>query len=520
MKKLIFFLIAASFVAGNSRAQTVASVTGPQVKTANGILQGTEEASGIHSFKGIPFARPPIGDLRWKAPLPPANWQGIHMADHFGPQAMQRNIYGDMMFRSAGKSEDCLYLNVWTPAKTGKEKLPVLVYFYGGGFNAGDGSEYRYDGESMAQKGIVAITVNYRLGVFGFMAHPELTKESPYNASGNYGLLDQHEALVWVKNNIAAFGGDPAKVTIAGESAGSMSVSAQLASPLSKGLFNGAIAESGALMGNLSPTPLATAEKAGVLFAAKVGAASLADLRKIPADSLLKWSANARFGCTVDGYLLPDQPTTIFAAGKQMQVPLLAGWNSAEGDFHSILGRDVAPTPENYKAAVQHLYGDKAAEILQNYPAGTADEVKTAGNALASDRFIAFSTWKMTDLHARTQSKQVYRYWFARPRPMLANATEPPAGAVHSAEIEYALGNLSYNKVYNWAPDDYRVSELMQNYFANFIKTGNPNAPSLPLWNALQSQANEKIMVIDANTHAIPYQTKARYAFMDGLLGK
>jgi len=519
MKKLIFFVAVALMAAVNGRAQTSTNLTMLQVKTTNGILQGVAEASGIRSFKGVPFAAPPVGDLRWKEPQPPANWPGVRMADHFGPQAMQRYQFSDMMFRSAGKSEDCLYLNVWTPAKTGKEKLPVLVYFYGGGFSAGDGSEYRYDGESMAKKGIVAITVNYRLGIFGFMAHPDLTKESPHHASGNYGLLDQHEALVWVKNNIAAFGGDPDKVTIAGESAGSMSVSGHLASLLSKGLFNGAIAESGALLGNLSPTPLATAEQTGTSFATKVGAATLADLRKIPADSLLKWSATGRFGCTVDGYFLPEQPQVIFAAGRQMQVPLLAGWNSAESDFHSLFGRNVAPTPENYKAAVQRLYGDKATNILQNYPASTADEVKTAGNALASDRFIAFSTWKMTDLQARTQSKPVYRYWFAQPRPTLANA-EPPAGAVHSAEIEYALGNLSTNKVYNWTPDDYKVSETMQKYFANFIKTGNPNGPALPVWNALQSNANEKIMVIDANTHAIADQTKARYAFMDGVLGK
>ncbi|MEO8886830.1 MAG: carboxylesterase family protein [Mucilaginibacter sp.] len=500
----------------NGKAQTV---KGPQVKTANGVLQGVDEASGIRSFKGIPFAQPPVGDLRWKEPQPAANWQGVRMADHFGAQAMQQHLYSDMIFRSAGKSEDCLYLNVWAP-KAGTKKLPVLVYFYGGGFTTGDGSEGRYDGESMAKKGIVAVTVNYRLGVFGFMAHPELTKESPHHSSGNYGLMDQHAALVWVKNNIAAFGGDPAQVTIAGESAGSMSVSAQIASPLSTGLFRSAIAESGALMGNLSPTPLATAEQSGLAFATRVKATSLADLRKIPADTLLKWGARGRFGCTVDGYFLPEQPQAIFAAGKQMKVALLAGWNSAEGDFHSILGRNVTPTPENYKAAIQRLYNDKAADILTHYPANTEDEVKASGNALASDRFIAFSTWKMVDLQARTQSKPVYRYWYIQPRPMLATDKEKPAGAVHSAEIEYAMGNLHYNKTYNWTAEDLKTSEVMQNYFANFVKTGNPNGPSLPVWNAMQSTANDKVMVIDANTHAIPDQTKARYDYMDGILGK
>src|SRR5476651_2015957 len=255
MKK-IFLLILISMCA-KVYAQ---SADAPQVKTANGLLQGVVMPSGIHSFLGVPFAQPPVDDLRWKEPQAPLNWTGLRKADHFGPQAMQRAIYSDMIFRSDGKSEDCLYLNVWTPAKSAKEKLPVLVYFYGGGFIAGDGSEGRYDGEALAKRGIVTLTVNYRLGIFGFLAHQELTKESPHHSSGNYGLMDQHAALVWVQKNIAAFGGDPDKVTIAGESAGSMSVSAQVASPLSKGLFRGAIGESGAVLGNLSPKPLADVE--------------------------------------------------------------------------------------------------------------------------------------------------------------------------------------------------------------------------------------------------------------------
>src|ERR1044072_8852438 len=237
-----------------------------QAKTANGIVEGTLEKSGIRSFKGIPFGAPPVGALRGKKPQPVKNWEGVRKTDHFGPRTMQLPIFGDMAFRSDGMGEDCLYLNVWTPAKSDKERLPVFVYFYGGGFVAGDGSEGRYDGESMEQKGIVALTVNYRLGIFGFLSHPELTKESPHHASGNYGLLDQSAALQWVQKNIAAFGGDPKKVTIAGESAGSFSVSAQMASPLSKNIIAGAIGESGSLLG-LSPTAsLKDAEKAGADF--------------------------------------------------------------------------------------------------------------------------------------------------------------------------------------------------------------------------------------------------------------
>jgi para-nitrobenzyl esterase len=517
MKTKMYLLSLAIAAALGSNAQNMAA-THPQIKTANGIVQGIIETNGIRSFKGIPFAKPPVGDLRWKAPQPANKWDGVLKVDHFGPQAMQQYLFSDMIFRSNGKSEDCLYLNVWAPATKAKEKLPVLVYFYGGGFRTGDGSEGRYDGESMAKKGIVAITVNYRLGVFGFMAHPELTKESADHASGNYGLMDQHAALLWVKKNIAAFGGDPDRVTIAGESAGSMSVSAQMASPLSKGLFRAAIAESGALLGNLSPTPLAAAEQAGVAFAKRIKAESLADLRKVPADSLLKWGANGRFSCTVDGYFLPQQPQEIFVAGKQMPVALLAGWNSAEGDYKSILGRNVAATPENYKAAIQRLYPDKAAEVLQQYPGASKEEIIQSGNALASDRFIAYSTWKLIDMHARTQKAPVYRYFYTRPRPKLATEAEAPAGAVHSAEIEYAMGNLHYNKAYNWTPGDQKTSEVMQAFFANFIKAGNPNAAGLPVWDTVQGKGTNKVMIIDADTKAVPDNTVARYALMDGLI--
>src|SRR3954471_3115443 len=275
MKKICSFLLLLSFISLIAMAQLNDS-TAPRVKTVNGILEGTDE-SGIKTFKGVPFAAPPVGSLRWREPQPVQNWSEVRKANKFGPRAMQLHLFGDMNFRSDGMSEDCLYLNVWTPAKTGDEHLPVLVYFYGGGFIAGDGSEPRYDGESMARRGIVAITVNYRLGVFGFFAHPELTKESPYHASGNYGLLDQSAALQWVQKNIAAFGGDPKKITIAGESAGSFSVSAQMASPLSKDIIAGAIGESGSLLG-LNPTSsLKDAEKAGADFGTSIKANSLVD---------------------------------------------------------------------------------------------------------------------------------------------------------------------------------------------------------------------------------------------------
>lgn len=514
MKNIFFLLMAALSISASAQNP------GPVIKAANGSLQGVVETSGVTSYKGVPFAQPPVGDLRWKEPQSPKNWQGVRKADHFGPQAMQRYIYSDMQFRSDGKSEDCLYLNVWVPANPAKAKLPVLVYFYGGGFNAGDGSEYRYDGEALAKKGIITITVNYRLGVFGFLAHPELTKESLHHSSGNYGLMDQHAALVWVQKNIAAFGGDPAKVTIGGESAGSMSVCGQVASPLSKGLFRGVIGESGSLLGNLSPVPLADAEQNGVKLATKVKAESLADLRKIPADSLLKWSANSRFPNTVDGYFLPESPQAIFATGKQMDVPLLAGWNSAESG--TLLGNTPA-TVDNYKAAVQAAYKDRAEDVLKVYPAATDADVPQAATDLASDKFIAYATWKFTDLHSKTNGHPVYRYFFTRKRPAPVNApadwVDKSMGAAHASEIEYALGNLSTNKVYAWTPDDYKVSETMQNYFVNFVKTGNPNGPGMATWYGMQSSI-PKVMIIDVDSKSQPEKNLKRYVLMDTFFNK
>ena len=306
----MLFLLTSSFITIQLFAQTFhPMLSSPRVTIANGMLEGMD-ASGVYVFKGVPYAAPPIGAFRWREPQPVKNWEGVRKADQFGPRAMQRGLFGDMVFRSNGMSEDCLYLNIWTPAKKGnKAHLPVLVYFFGGGFMGGDGSEPRYDGESMARNGIVTVTVNYRLNVFGFFAHPELTKESPHHASGNYGLLDQSAALQWVQHNIAAFGGDPRRVTIAGESAGSISVSAQMASPLSKHSIAGAIGESGSLLGTLSPVSLADAEQSGLKFADIAGAGSLAALRDLPAGKLLEAAAGHEwelFRIAVDGYFFPE----------------------------------------------------------------------------------------------------------------------------------------------------------------------------------------------------------------------
>lgn len=504
-------LCAVSLTGGVFAADPALAADGVRVKTANGILEGTsDQVSGVTAFKGIPYAQPPMGDLRWRPPQPAQDWQGMRRADAFGPRAMQLPLFGDMVFRSNGMSEDCLYLNVWTPAKSSKERLPVLVYFFGGGFVGGDGSEPRYDGASLARRGIVTVTVTFRLGVFGFLAHPDLTRESARHASGNYGLMDQSAALRWVQKNIGAFGGDPRRVTIGGESAGSFSVSAQMASPWSKSLIAGAIGESGSLLGTRPTTPLADAEQRGTKFAASLGAATLAALRALPADKILAATAGRdapRFGAIVDGDFLPRPPADIYAAGQQAHVPLLVGWNSQESDAGGVLGKDP-PTPENFAKALRTVFGDRAFDAALFYPASTDDEARQSATALASDRFIAFSTWKWYDQQRRTGGKPVYRYFFSRPRP-------GAAGAVHSAEIEYALGNLATNKVYAWTPDDYHVSETMETYFANFVKAGDPNGPGLPAWPAADRGGSEMVMHLDVNTRAEPERHRERYEFLD-----
>ena len=503
--------------------------TPPQVRTANGIVQGTIASSGVRLFRGIPFAAPPVGELRWREPQPVKNWTGVRSAERFAAQCMQRRVFSDMVFRASGMSEDCLYLNVWRPASG--DRLPVLVYVFGGGFLAGDGSEPRYDGESMAVRGIVAVTINYRLNVFGFFAHPELSKESPHHASGNQGLLDQVAALRWVQENIAAFGGDPRRVTVAGESAGSISVHALMASPLSRSLLAGAIGESGAMIKpTLPPVPLSEGERTGVAIADALGVSSPQALRALPADQVLEITARQGLGpfniATIDGYFLPRAPVEIFAAGQQTHVPLLAGWNSAESSARSVLGNGP-PTPENYLKALQNLYADRAADVSKVYPGTTEEEVLRSATDLASDRFIAFSTWKWTEQQATTGGKPVYRYFYERPRPP---AVAPPSangrggavslpGAVHSAEIEYAMGNLATNKVFAWTPDDQKVSETLQGYFASFIKSGDPNGSGLPTWAPTRVQAPQ-VMHIDVRSHLEPDTREARYKLLDELYRK
>ncbi|TAN15603.1 MAG: carboxylesterase family protein [Chitinophagaceae bacterium] len=501
------------------------------VKVSGGFIRGvTNPETDIRHFWGIPYAQSPVGDLRWRAPQPVKTWNGIRDANKFGPKAMQKFIFTDMRFRTDSMSEDCLYLNVWTPANSSTANLPVLVYFFGGGFIAGDGSEWRYDGESLAQKGIVVVTVNYRLGIFGFFSYPALTKESPHHSSGNYGLLDQQAALEWVHQNIAAFSGNPDHITIGGESAGSISVFAQMASPLSRHLIAGAIGESGAMINPTLPAiSLDSAERMGEAFAKKVGANSLKALRAIPAEKLLDESFATKmvqWPAIVDGYFLPQSPLKIFEEGKQAYIPLLVGWNSTESPYQGLM-RGKMPTPENYEAIVRSLYRKNTEEALKLFPGNNEEEVIRSATRLASDRFIVYSTWKWAELQRLTGEQPVYRYNFGKARPPMVDAKEeknssmppPLKGAEHSWEIEYALGNLSTNKTYAWTPDDYKVSAIMEDYFANFIKTGNPNGIALPKWTGNMKGEPVMVMHINVQSELEPEQHLEQFQFLDKLYG-
>lgn len=528
----IIFLLMYSHILAQSELESLFDAN--IVKVNAGLLQGVNDPeTGLRYFWGVPYAQPPIGDLRWREPQSVKPWKGIRQAVDFGPRAMQEDLFADMQFRAQKTSEDALYLNIWTPAEKTVEELPVLVYFYGGGFVGGDGSEWRYDGASLAQKGIIVITVNYRLGVFGFFAHPELTKTSPHHSSGNYGLLDQRAALQWVHENIAAFGGDPKRITIGGESAGSISVFAQMASPLSRHLIAGVIGESGAMIPpTFPPISLEEAEKRGQAFAQEMDVNSLQELKNIPADKLLAKASTKNmnyFAPTVDGYFFPQPPLEIFKAGKQAAVPALIGWNSAESAYTGFM-QGKEPTPENYKERLKKHFGKYAKAALSLFPGKNQKQVIRSATALASNDFIAYSSWKWTELQRKTGRNKVFRYLFEKSRPKPAIKTDwntntispaPLGGAGHSWEIEYAFGNLKTNKFFDWTPEDYRVSAIMQTYFSNFIKTGNPNKASLPHWEPNTKQSDPvQVMHINAATQLKPEEDRSQFEFLDQFYAK
>ena len=493
-----------------------------QVRLAGGVLEGVVSADDqVRMFKGIPFAAPPVGPLRWKPPQPAPSWTGVRKAVDYAPRPMQGRIFNDMVFHDKGPSEDCLYLNLWIPEHHAPGKLPVMVWIFGGGFTAGSTSEARQDGGNLSKKGVIVVSLGYRLGVFGFFAHPELTAESGHNASGNYGLLDQVAALHWVKENIAAFGGDPDNVTIFGESAGSFSVSALMASPLSQGLFRRAIGESGAFFRATEPVKSRTeAEAAGVKFAATAfSTTSLEAMRAIPAKYLLRAALKyprGYFRPDIDGYFLPTNCLAIYAAGQQSHVPLLAGWNRDEGSFKAYFTNN-APTLKNYVKRARSRFGTNAEAFLNVYSATTDAEAKRAAQDFAGDRFIAYATWKWLEMQLRTGESPVFRYKFDQTLPLRARAKrgkEPTAP--HASDIEYVFQTLSSKRL-PWRPEDRKASELMADYWTNFAKTGDPNGPGLPPWPAYNRREGYPVMHLAADSSAAPDAHRARYEFLDQL---
>ncbi len=437
----------------------------------SGILNGDKSVS---IFKGIPFAEPPVGDLRWKAPQPIKSWDGVKECVAFGPSPMQGapapfSMWSEeFLIPKAPISEDCLYLNVWAPTKT--KKNPVLVWIYGGGFGSGGSAVPIYDGEAYAKRGVVFVSMNYRVGLFGFLAHPQLSKESGNNASGNYGLMDQVAALKWVKENIAAFGGDPDNVTIAGQSAGAMSVNCLVASPLAKGLFQKAIAESGANLtrGN---TLLADAEKEGVKITEKLNVQSIEELRKLPAEEIMKQSMGFR-GPVIDGYVLPDHIADIISKGKQNKVALLTGWNEDEG-----LMMGGMQNAADFNKRISQQFGE---DMLKFYPASNDEVAKQSQLDLSRDMIFGMQNFAWANEESK-QGNKVYVYRFTRKVPGYGEYAK--YGAFHTGEVPYAYDNIEFvNRP--WEKVDRDLEKTISTYWINFIKTGNPNQKGLPNWPA------------------------------------
>lgn len=476
MNRVILLILAASAIAS-------AAITEP-VRIDTGLVSGTTTASDdVRVFKGIPYAAPPVGDLRWRPPQPAAKWDGVRKADEFGHVCMQQT-------RGNGPtpSEDCLYINVWTAAKSAAEKRPVIFWTYGGGFTSGSGSEPRYDGTALAHKGVVVVTYNYRLGVFGFLAHPELTKESGHNASGNYAMMDMAAALRWVQQNISNFGGDPNKVTIDGESAGAMLVSAMVGSPQGKGLFKRAIAQSGAWMGISigHMTTCAEAEEAGVKLAKAMGAASIADLRAKSTEDLFK-NARGPAGIVVDGWYVPEDLSITYLNGKQNDVDVLVGSNRDEGTFFARPGATVSSA--QFESKAKERFGKLADGYAKLYPADTDANAGASQLASVRDEFgWHMRTWAL--LQSKRKDK-AYLYYFTHVPP--AAEGRPSRGATHTVELSYMFNNLLPGTP--WTDADRKLADMMSSYWVNFATNGNPNGNGLPQW-PLYSQKSDQAMVL------------------------
>lgn len=488
----LFFLL---FVGMSAYSQTI-------VETAQGKIEGYSHGE-INIYKGIPFATPPTGDLRWKAPEKVKPWEGIKQCKEFGPSPIQNKPEpflcwtAEFIAQPEPLSEDCLYLNIWTPAKKDTEKLAVFVWIYGGGLSSGSANCDIYDGEEMAKQGIVFVSINYRVGVLGFMAHPELSLESNENVSGNYGFMDQLQALKWVQENITAFGGDPNNVTIAGQSAGAFSVNAQIASPLSNHTFQKAICQSGSILDGRLMLDLTSAEEQGMDFMTLAGAKSIVDLRKISAEKLQQLSNDPKsgsFGVVLDGYFLPKDLITQFKAGKQNQVKILTGWVSGDGNLLPSDGTTV----ERFKKAATEKYGKKTKDFLSLLPADTDEEAMASQQKLNLLDYAGIPAY----LLASYMATDVWLYEFTH--VPTAKPNFPDYGAFHTSEVPFALHTLDkWDR--KWKPEERDLENVMSAYWVNFAKEGNPNGAGLPQWNAYRSEVGALLLL---DTDEIKMQEK------------
>ena len=484
-------LVGRVFLALVLSASFVIMAQSPKASTEAGAISGTRE-SGLSVYKGVPFAAPPVGDLRWQPPSSVRPWTGIRKADAFAPACMQTGVSMPGETPPA-VSEDCLYLNIWTPAKSSSEPLPVIVWIYGGAYINGSASMPLYWGDRLAQKGVIVVTIAYRLGPLGFLAHPELTRESPHHSSGNYGLMDQIAALKWIQRNIASFGGDPKNVTIAGQSSGSISVSILMASPLAKGLFQRAIGESGGLFEPLQIAPkylLANAERDGEKYAASLGATSLQELRRLPAGRF-SGDGGGIVHPVIEPYVLPVSPYEAFASGQQNDVPLLVGSNAEEARSLTDVSRVKAAA---FESDVDHRFGQLPPPLLAAYPHATDAEAQQARLDLERDLRFGWDMWAWARLQAGTGKNPVYYYSFRQEPPFPAGSVYEGWGASHFAELWYVFDHLD-QEPWRWSKSDQRVAEEMSSYWVNFAKSGDPNGAGLPSWPAFTS-ADSKVLYL------------------------
>lgn len=484
-RHLAIAAFAAWSMAGTAAAQSVT--------VDSGKLEGLRLSNGVNAWYGIPYAAAPVRELRWREPQPVPAWRGTFHADRKGPECIQLLRRKDInhYFGEEATSEDCLFMNVWAPAnaKAGA-KLPVIVFIHGGGFTVGSSGMALYGGPNVAARGAVFVNFNYRLGILGFMAHPELTAESPHRASGNYGFLDQVHALRWIQRNIARFGGDPAKVTIAGQSAGGRSVVSLVASPLARGLFQRAFVQSGPAMDASSPT-LAESEQTGLDVQKAVGASSLATLRQMPADRIFVVQRDFQFGDSgsvnvrpnIDGYFLPDAIPTIFAAGKQNDVPTLAGFTR---DDISPSPLRLAKTADDYRDKARQVYGANADRFLALYPVAADADVPAQGKLAARHAMMEKGTRKLAQAQAVGGKAPIYLYMFSRVHPFnpAAPVFDSPQGAYHTSDVPYwfqtqdALNMFKPTRL--WGQQDRALSVRMMDSMLAFARSGNPATPATP----------------------------------------